>query len=310
MFLTMKDIPTDFEDILDSGEHCCGTYSDKFREAMIFHGLMYSGGTRRSHMIISKKAEELGVDGCLKLLLYNQSKKQFSEQELPFNNCYIDVRGNEYIRINGTFGEKTHLVEEKLLELGYKIAYNDNPTNRNNRFLPFIWIKDGKFHSTAVTENWGKEIHYLNILNYRKENKMNILSKATEKFKPQDSSNMDYYEVKTIGDFKYPKFEKTPYDITLTAMVDETIIGFIRLNGDISALSWNKKGEVAFLYDTRYNLKLKEQEQYLMVKNIFKFMTPTLKYKVAWTEEMKQHLLDSGWRLASKKELDRLVVEK
>jgi len=106
--LKINEIPSDFEEMIDAGEHICGDYSNKFDKAMIDNGLFEHGFTRRSHRIITKKCHELGYNKTIELL----TNKTFDDILLYWKNESDNRRISAMMETAEEFGYKIEKLKE------------------------------------------------------------------------------------------------------------------------------------------------------------------------------------------------------
>lgn len=106
MIINFKNIPYDLEEMLDSGEHCCGSYSDSFDKLMLENKFFEYGGTRRSHRVISDEAKELGYWGVVKVLTGKTKNEILTEieqeiKEKDIKKIFETAKKYNYIITNG-----------------------------------------------------------------------------------------------------------------------------------------------------------------------------------------------------------------
>lgn len=96
--------------------------------------------------------------------------------------------------------------------------------------------------------------------------------------------------------------------------IGDQYIGYCKsLNGNIIPTIWSKRGDN--IHNTAYNLIPYNKEwfetdtHWIMTKENNTNFNPKRKFKIAWTEEMKNSLKESGWRFATLEEIKHLKLE-
>ena len=117
-----------------------------------------------------------------------------------------------------------------------------------------------------------------------------------------------------------PKNNFKDYDFTadfegeILKEIDNQYIGYYKsLNDNIIPTIWDKKGNS--IHNTAYNLIPYNKEwfetdtHWIMTKENNTNFSPKRKFKMVWTEEMKNSLKESGWRFATIEEIKHLKLE-
>ena len=83
MTITLDKIPSDLEEMIEEEEHVHGNYSREFKDVMFFHDLMENGTYSRSHILMTEKCLELGLEGTLDLITgtNQEERKKIIEEE-------------------------------------------------------------------------------------------------------------------------------------------------------------------------------------------------------------------------------------
>ena len=95
--------------------------------------------------------------------------------------------------------------------------------------------------------------------------------------------------------------------------IDNQYIGYYKSSNDnIISTIWDKKGNS--IHNTAYNLTPYNKEwfetdtHWIMTKENNTNFSPKRKFKMVWTEEMKNSLKESGWRFATTDEIKHLKL--
>ena len=95
--------------------------------------------------------------------------------------------------------------------------------------------------------------------------------------------------------------------------IDNQYIGYYKSpNKNIIPTIWDEKGNS--IHNTVYNLTPYNKEwfetdtHWIMTKENNTNFNPKRKFKIAWTEEMKNSLKESGWRFATTEEIKYLKL--
>ena len=96
--------------------------------------------------------------------------------------------------------------------------------------------------------------------------------------------------------------------------IGDQYIGYCKSpNGNIIPTIWSKRGDN--IHNVAYNLTPYNKEwfetdtHWIMTKENNTNFNPKRKFKIAWTEEMKNSLKESDWRFATLEEIKHLKLE-
>lgn len=212
------------------------------------------------------------------------------------NNKYADIF-DKSIKLSN-FLKKNNAYDEfvKNFDLNYYKKCTSTLEENVNFINAFSWISsylnDDKDWSD-LSNKWNKLKH----ISYD----MNWLIHEKEKL----------YRLK--NNFKDYEFT-AEFEGEILKEIDNQYIGYYKsTNENIITTIWDKKGNS--IHNTEYNLTPYNKEwfetdtHWIMTKENNTSFNPKRKFKIVWTEEMKNSFKESGWRFATTEEIKHLKLK-
>ena len=211
------------------------------------------------------------------------------------NDKYADVF-NKTIKLSN-FLKKNNAYDEfvKNFDLSYYRKLTFSSKANVNFINAFSWISshvDDDKDWSDLSNKWDelKYVSYdMNWLIHKKEN--------------LDRSKNNFKDYGFTADF----------DGEILKEIDNQYIGYYkRPNDNIISTIWDKKGNS--IHNTVYNLIPNKEwfetdTHWIMTKENNTNFSPKRKFKMVWTEEMKNSLKETGWRFATIEEIKHLKLE-
>ena len=200
------------------------------------------------------------------------------------------IKLSNFLKKNNAYDEFV-----KNFDLSYYIKYTSSPKENVNFMNAFDWT----WRNTNV-DYWCNLSNQWDKLKYVSYD-MNWLRHEKEKFDRYKNNFKDYgFTAEFEGE--------------ILKEIDNQYIGYYKSSNDtIIPTIWDKKGNN--IHNTAYNLIPYNKEwfetdtHWIMTKENNTNFNPKRKFKIVWTEEMKNSLKETGWRFATIEEINHLKLE-